>query len=121
MKEPKVAVQERQVRAASLPPGHPDEFAGRGISPAQQVRVLLQRKKAAGITNWESVWPWAVARVRWPHDRDERHTFRAVIEWSEPYFRAAFENRGNPEDVAVIQLLASISAITIEQEDEHGL
>lgn len=76
--------------ASELPPGHPDEFVGRPITPAEQIRVLLARKKAQGII-WEKVWPWAVKRVRWPHDHDERMTWKATIVWAEPAFRAAYE------------------------------
>lgn len=85
-----MTVQERQGQV-SLPPGHPDEFAGLALTPAEQVRVLLQRKKQAGITDWQIVWPWAVGRVRWPHDRDERHDWKRTIAWAEPAFHAAFD------------------------------
>lgn len=80
-------------RGASLPPGHPEEFAGRALTPAEQVRVLLQRKKQAGISDWSMVWPWAVGRIRWPHDRDERHEWKRTIQWAEPAYRAAYEGR----------------------------
>jgi hypothetical protein len=77
--------------ALDRPPGHPDEFVGRAITPAEQVRTLLARKKRQQITDWERVWPWAVGRVRWPHDREERHEWKDTIVWAEPAFRAAYE------------------------------
>lgn len=81
----------RTVRSVrDLPVGHPAEFAGLSISPAEQVQLLLARKKQQGITDWERVWPWAVKRIRWPHDRDERWTWKHAIDWAEPVFRAAY-------------------------------
>lgn len=79
------------VVAVSLPPGHPDEFANLPISPAEQLRVLLQRKKLQGVTDWGLLWPWAVGRIRWPHDRQERYEWKATVEWAEPAFHAAFD------------------------------
>jgi hypothetical protein len=63
------------------------------MTPAEQIRVLLQRKKSQGITDWRVVWPWAVARIRWPHDRDERHEWKLTIQWAEPAYHSAFEGR----------------------------
>jgi hypothetical protein len=77
--------------APDLPPGHPDEFVGQPINPAEQIRVLLVRKKRQGITDWGRVWPWAVGRVRWPHDREERHDWKHTIVWAELAFREAYE------------------------------
>jgi hypothetical protein len=64
-----------------------------GITPAEQIRVLLARKKRAGITDWDVVWPWAVGRVRWPHDRQERYEWKRTIAWSERAFHAAWDGR----------------------------
>lgn len=86
------AVLERQSRV-SLPRGHPDEFTGQAMTPAEQIRVLLQRKKSQGINDWTRVWPWAVGRIRWPHDRDERHEWKLTIQWAEPAYHAAYEGR----------------------------
>lgn len=78
-------------QAVRLPPGHPDEFLGLSLTPAEQVRLLLERKRRQGVTEWRRVWPWAVGRIRWPHDREERHDWKATIAWAEPAFHAAFE------------------------------
>ena len=63
------------------------------MTPAEQIRVLLQRKKSQGISDWTRVWPWAVGRIRWPHDRDERHEWKLTIQWAEPAYHAAYEGR----------------------------
>ena len=89
----------------SLPPGHPDEFVGMAITPAEQIRVLLERKKRQGVTDWSLVWPWAVGRIRWPHDRTERHQWKATITWAEQAYHAAFT--GEP-------ILVDMSALVIE-------
>jgi hypothetical protein len=92
----------------ALPPGHPDEFVGQPITPAEQVRVLLQRKKRQGVTDWALLWPWAVGRVRWPHDREERHEWKRTIAWAEPAYRAAFDGELPVIDMAAL-MLADIS------------
>jgi len=89
----------------ALPPGHPDEFLGRGITPAEQIRVLLGRKKAAGITDWSRVWPWAVDRVRWPHDREERHEWKRTILWAESAFHAAYDGELPACDMSALVIL----------------
>jgi len=89
-----------------LPPGHPDEFAGLGISPACQLRILLARKKAAGIqVGWDVIWPWAVERVRWPQDRMDREEWKRTIQWAEPAFRAAYEGDWPKVDMSALVVL----------------
>lgn len=99
-----VAVTERPESLASLPPGHPDEFVGRAITPAEQIRVLLVRKKRQGIMDWDLVWPWAVNRVRWPHDREERHEWKRTIMWAEQAFHAAYEGELLAVDMSALIL-----------------
>ena len=89
---------------ASVPPGHPDEFVGQAITPAQQIRVLLVRKKRQGITDWGRVWPWAVGRVRWPHDREERHEWKRTILWAEAAFHAAYDGELLAVDMSALIL-----------------
>lgn len=89
---------------ASLPPGHPDEFVGRAITPAEQIRVLLVRKKRQGITDWSRVWPWAVGRVRWPHDREERHEWKRTIMWAEQAFHSAYDGELLAVDMSALIL-----------------
>jgi len=86
----------------SLPPGHPDEFVGQPLSPAEQLRVLLTRKRKQGITDWRIVWPWAVGRIRWPHDREERHEWKRTIQWAEPAYRAAYERSYYDVDMSAL-------------------
>ena len=88
----------------SVPPGHPDEFVGRAVTPAEQIRVLLVRKKRQGITDWGRVWPWAVGRVRWPHDREERHEWKRTILWAEEAFRAAYDGELLAVDMSALIL-----------------
>jgi hypothetical protein len=85
------------------------------ITPAEQIRVLLERKKRQGVTDWTLVWPWAVGRIRWPHDREERHEWKRTITWAETAYHAAFD--GEP-------ILVDMSALVIEltlrfQPDEY--
>lgn len=90
--------------ASRLPEGHPDEFLGLSLTPAEQVRVLLHRKRGQGITDWGLVWPWAVGRVRWPQDRDERDEWKQTIAWAEPAFRAAFRGEIPVVDMSALVL-----------------
>jgi hypothetical protein len=91
-----------------LPPGHPDEFVGKAITPAAQIRVLLQRKKQQGISDWSVVWPWAVGRVRWPHDREERHEWKRTIAWAEPAFRAAWDGEWLMSDMSALIIFVDV-------------
>jgi hypothetical protein len=90
------------------PPGSPDEFVGTHVSPAEQVEIMLARKKAQGITDWALVWSYAYGRIRWNHDRMERHTWKATIIWSEPYFKKAyFDDKADEPLLLLIQFLAA--------------
>lgn len=97
-----VAVADPGLALSVLPPGHPDEFAGLPITPAEQLRVLLERKKRQGVTNWNLLWPWAVGRIRWPHDREERYEWKATVAWAEPAYRAAFDGERLTVDMSAL-------------------
>ena len=100
--------------APSPPPGHPDEFVGRAVTPAEQIRVLLVRKKRQGITDWRLVWPWAVSRVRWPHDREERHEWKRTIMWAEQAFHAAFDGELLVVDMSALFLFEIRIRVDVE-------
>ena len=77
---------------------------------------MLSRKKEAGIEgDWDRLWAWAVGRVRWQHDREERHVSKIVVAWSEPYFRAAYEGTGHPDALAAA--LALLAPLLAEEHD----
>ena len=98
----------------NLPPGHPDEFLGLAMAPVEQIRIMLMRRKGTGVVyDWDRLFTWAVARVRWPHDHEERHTEKTVVAWSEPYFRAAYEDRA--ETPAVLGLLELLSLLAKQE------
>lgn len=88
----------------SLPPGHPDEFVGGPYNPAEQITILLARKKRQGIADWDRVWPWAVGRVRWPHDREERHVWKETIAWAESAFHAAYIGESLVVDMSALDV-----------------
>jgi hypothetical protein len=110
-----MAVAERD----PLPAGHPEEFVSSVVSPAEQVRIMLARRKAAGITTeWERLWDWCISRVRYEHDRVERNASKQILTWAEPYFRAAYEGRPPPDMLAAcIGMLGPLLQLGDEDRD----
>jgi len=102
---------------ASLPPGHPDEFAGLGMPPAQQVRILLARKKLQGV-GFDLAWSYALGRVRWPSERIERQDCREALDWARQFFEAAY--KGSLPSASKHNLCASLEALTAQEEGIVG-
>jgi hypothetical protein len=80
------------------------------------MRVLLERKKRQGVTDWTLVWPWAVGRIRWPHDREERFQWKRTITWAEAAYHAAYT--GEPIIVDMSALVIFEVTLTF-QPDEY--
>jgi hypothetical protein len=78
---------------------------------------MLMRKKAQGIVDWEKLWPWAVARVRWPHDREERHEWKRTIGWAEHAFRQAYEGEALPVDMSALVIIETRITFTVDAPD----
>lgn len=48
------------------------------VSPAVQLRVLLQEARAQGLS-FEEAWEPCLRRVRWCHDTQHRHEWKAIL------------------------------------------
>lgn len=67
-------------------------------SPAVQLRVFLTRARAQGM-EFSVAWSWAMQRVRWPHDKNNRQDWKKVLGKLDVQetFRASYEYKASGE------------------------